>query len=64
MAGKFNFQWPFSCVSFTEIEVHKGETIEQFGSSAAINQQNWMIFTRESRRHKVRSISETGIYAI
>lgn len=54
IAGKFNFQWPFSCVAFTAIEVYKEEIIEQFGNSAAIDQQNWMIFTKEMRRNAVK----------
>lgn len=54
VAGKFNFQWPFSCVAFTDIEVHKEEIIEQFRNSAAIDQQNWMIFTKEIRRNAVK----------
>jgi len=53
MAGKFIFQRPFSCVAFRDTEVHKEEIIEQFGSSAVINQQNWIILSRQSRRNKV-----------
>lgn len=51
MAGKFSFQWPSSCVAFTDIEVHK-EVTEQFGNSAAMNQQNWMILTRDPEEIK------------
>lgn len=40
IAGKFNFQWPFSCAAFADIEVHKEEIIEQFGNSGATAQQN------------------------
>lgn len=54
---KFNSQWPFLCIAFTEAEVHKEEIIEQLENSAAINQQNWMVFTRVSG-------IEIGIYAL
>lgn len=54
IAGKFNSHCPFTCVAFTDIEDHKEEIIEQFGNLATIDQQNWNIFIKETRRNAMK----------